>query len=704
MLDDRVILKEDRAFTVSDLSGHIPIGNTEGLGLYSCDTRFLSGYELRLNGRLPILLSNSVGRAYVATFQLVNDTLEGDAGEIPRQSISIRRTRFMHRGLHERIGFVNCNREPVDVVLELRFAADFRDIFDVRGYYHPSTRGVARRGQATETGIRFAYSGADGVDRVTEVVVNPEPVEVTPSRVVLRLHLEPHTPSVVLVDVISRFGLDEAVEEVFEFEASLESLERTFAGWNDSCTTFRSDNEVLDRGVLWRSQEDLRVLCDDPPTGLYPTAGVPWYAVPFGRDGLVTALQTLALNPDLARGTLRYLAAHQGRRDVPSREEEPGKILHEIRFGELSRLHVIPHTPYYGTVDATPLFVVLLVELMAWSGDVDLLSELLPNVIAALEWIDHRGDSDGDGFVEYQNHGRGGVRNQGWKDSADSLLDDSGRPAPLPARLVEVQAYCHHAKAGLARVLRARGRRSEADALERQAQELRRRFDTAFWMPDLQFYAQAIDGEGRQVPWITSNPGHGLLGGIYSRERAAAVVGRLMAGDMFSGWGVRTLSESAPQYNPMSYHNGSVWPHDNSLIAAGMARSGHGEAAEAVARSVLEAGMRFPDDRLPELFCGFHRDSRFGSGPGEYLVSCSPQAWGAGAAFHLLQVLAGVEPDVLEGVIRIRPLDTSLYRRLTIEGMRVGDGFLDLTVTCGEGPPRVSVGRRPHGLRIEAPT
>ena len=699
-----MILKEDRAFVVSDLGGDIAIGNAGGLGLYCCDTRFLSGYELRLNGRLPILLSNSLGRAYVATFQLVNDTLELGDVTIPRQSISLRRTRFMHHGLHERIGLVNCNLEPVEVLIEMRFQADFKDIFEVRGYHSPPERGRRRTGERTETGIRFVYHGADSVDRVTEVVVHPAPAEITPSRLVVPVRLEPQEPRVIMIDILPRFGLDEPDQPDFDFDSSLAALEGTYRDWNSSCTSVRTDNEVLDSGLLWRSQEDLRVLCDDPGTGLFPTAGVPWYAVPFGRDGLICSLQTLALNPELARGTLRYLARHQGTRIDPAREEQPGKILHEIRFGELSNLRAIPHTPYYGTVDATPLFVVLLVELLNWTGDVDLLAELLPNVLAAVEWMDRYGDLDGDGLVEYVQHGKLGVRNQGWKDSADSLLDASGRVAPLPARLVEVQAYCYHAKSGLARILRARGRSAEAEPLEAQADALRRRFQAAFWMPAHRFYAQAVDGLGRQVPWVTSNPGHGLLGGIYPPEGAAAVVSRLLESDMFSGWGIRTLSESAPQYNPMSYHNGSVWPHDNSVIAAGMSRAGFDAEAELVTRSVLSAGMRFGDDRLPELFCGFTRDSRFGSGPGEYLVSCSPQAWGAGAAFHLLQVLAGVQPDLFGGVLRIRPLDTPLYRKLTIEGMRIGDGFLDLTVECGGGPPRVRVGRHPAGLRLELPS
>jgi glycogen debranching enzyme len=320
----------------------------------------------------------------------------------------------------------------------------------------------------------------------------------------------------------------------------------------------------------------------------------------------------------------------------------------------------------------------------------------------ALLWIDEYGDLDGDGLVEYKQHGRIGVRNQGWKDSWDSLIEEQGEPAPLPAALVEVQGYVHHAKSGLARIFRRRGQIDKAEKLEAGAERLRARFESAYWMPEERYYAQALDRDKRQVASISSNPGHCLWSGIVDRERARHVVARLLAPDMFSGWGVRTLSSRAVSFNPMSYHNGSIWPHDNSIVAAGLRRYGYRDEAERIARAVLEAGMRFSDHRVPELFCGFTRDRRFGAGPGEYLVSCSPQAWGAGSLFHFLQVLAGVEVDMFENRLRIDPLDTTLYRRLRVEGMRVGDGEVDFTVECGEGV-RVSVDRKPSGLRVELP-
>jgi len=703
VLADRVILKHNDVFIVSDMCGDVTAGNDAGLGLYRSDSRFLSTYELRLNGRRPILLSQGVDRAYVATFQLVNPTLQSTHGgaDIAKQSISVRRTRFLHDGVHERIGLQNCNRQPVEVDLELRFDADFLDIFEVRGYRPERPMATPEPPVTTETGLLFGYRGMDGVRRSTEIVFSPVPT-LLHDRALLTIKLGPQDKFVLLVDLLPIMG-DGYLENDFHFDAALNALERQYKAWNLSCTRVTTDNELLDGGLIWRNLEDLRVLCDDRPTGLFPTAGAPWYAVPFGRDALITSIQTLALNPQLAVGSLRYLARYQGTKVDRYREEEPGKILHEIRFGELANLGQIPHTPYYGTVDATPLFLVLLVELLDWTADVDLFSELSPNVMAALEWIDRYGDLDGDGLVEYAQHSRTGVRNQGWKDSYNSLTESYGDPAPLPAALVEVQGYVYRAKKGLARIFRKLGRLVEADRLQAEAEELRLRFEDSYWMPACAFYAQALDGDKRLVESITSNPGHCLWSGIVDPDRARQVVARLMSVDVFSGWGVRTLSTQAASYNPMSYHNGSVWPHDNSIIAAGMRRYGYRAQAQHVAEGVIDACMRFSDHRIPELFCGFSRDTRFHAGPGEYLVSCSPQAWGAGALFHLLQVLTGVEVDMFERRLRIDPVDTRLYRRLRVEGMRVGDGEVDFTIECGDGA-RVQVDRRPSGLTLELPS
>ena len=701
-----MILKENRVFAVSDAAGDIPLGNELGLGLYHLDTRFLSGFELRLNGSEPILLSSSVDRAYVATFQLVNPTLSrAGGGSTGKQTLSLRRTRFILDGLLERVGLQNCNQDPVELSLDLAFDADFKDIFEVRGYQGSEALGTVRKGIRTEYGFRFRYEGKDSVRRETEIIFNSSqlaPVVTGEGRISFPVKLQAQERFQLLIDILPLVGNDTPPPD-FDFENALCVLEDSYTEWNKTCTSFRSNNEILDSGILWRSREDLRVLCDDLPTGPYPTAGIPWYAVPFGRDGIITSIQTLALNPDLAYGTLGYLAAHQGTVVDPSREEEPGKIFHEIRFGELANLHLIPHTPYYGSVDATPLFLCLLVEVLDWTGDVDLLTRLTPNMLAALKWCDEYGDLDGDGFIEYQQHSQLGVRNQGWKDSADSLTHADGSIAELPAALCEVQGYVYQAKAGLARIFAALGRAELAERLGKEASELKRRFNEAFWVPAESFYAQGLDGGKRQVTPVSSNPGHCLWSGIIDRQNAAAVAHRLLAPDMFSGWGIRTLSSTAVNYNPMSYHNGSIWPHDNSIVAAGLRRYGFSREAEMVARSILEAGMRFADSRLPELFCGFTRDLRFNSRPGEYLVSCNPQAWGSGAAFHMLTTLLGIDVDLFGRRMRIAPLETSLFRRLHVCGLRVGEQTIDFTVDQRHGAPTVSCDRPPVGITMELP-
>jgi glycogen debranching enzyme len=481
---------------------------------------------------------------------------------------------------------------------------------------------------------------------------------------------------------------------------ALGALQASYRHWQESTTTIKTDNAFLDRGLLRRSQMDLRILVEEFETGLLPMAGLPWYSVPFGRDSLITSVQMLMVNPEIARGTLRYLAQHRGRKVDQEREEEPGKILHELRYGELANLKLIPHTPYFGTVDATPLFLVCLVEVMDWLNDTDLFVELLPATLAALNWIDEFGDLDQDGFVEYAERARGGVRNQGWKDSSDSLLYPDGRPVELPAALVEVQGYVYQAKVGISRILERMGQRPLAERLAREAGELRRKFELKFWLDDEQFYAQALDRVKTPIPSVTSNPAHCLWAGIVDPERAEILRDRLLGPDMFSGWGIRTLSSRSPHYNPMSYHNGTVWPHDNSIAVAGLRRYRHTDAASQVIDGVMEAGFRMPHYRLPELFCGFRRDQRFNNGPAEYLVSCNPQAWGAGAAFHLLQTALGIVPDSTAGRVYINPVPFGQLRNVEVRGMRVGGGRLSFNVSYNGGRPHVEVVEKPDDLAV----
>jgi len=339
----------------------------------------------------------------------------------------------------------------------------------------------------------------------------------------------------------------------------------------------------------------------------------------------------------------------------------------------------VPHTPYFGTVDATPLFIMLFCETMEWCGSEQLYEDVLPAAMRALAWIDSYGDLDGDGYIEYLSHRAGGVVNQGWKDSSDSVQHLDGSSAPQPIALVEVQGYVYGAKMGLARLLRRHGD-SRAEALEAEAQRLKERFNRDFWMDDESYFALALDRDKRQVPSVTSNAGHCLWSGICQPEQAAAVARKVLAPDMFSGWGVRTLSNRSPNYNPMSYHNGSVWPHDTAIIALGLRRFGDAEGASRLVTGLIEAGFRFSDARLPELYCGFARDQRFNSSPTAYAVSCSPQAWAAGCVFMLLQAILDVRPNLDEGVICVAPRLPDIFRRIRIENIRIGQEAVELLV------------------------
>jgi glycogen debranching enzyme len=685
---------------VSDAMGDIPAGNSSGLGLYFSDTRFLSAYEFRLNRLQPILLSASVDESYVATFQMVNPVLLLDEGKrrIPQQSISIRRSRFIYGGLHERIGLQNCGSEPVDIECSLRLSADFRDMFDVRGY-KLQMLGRMRPIQADGTGITFTYEGQDGQLRRTEVVVNRPATTSHDGTLIWHFHLPSKETISLVIDIIPLVGEDEPMLS-YLYDDALQALQASYRRWHEQTTRIKTDNAFLDRGLLRRSQMDLRILLEEFDSGLFPMAGIPWFSAPFGRDALITSIQTLMLNPEIARGTLRYLAQRQGRAVDRPREEEPGKILHELRYGELANLKMIPHTPYYGSVDSTPLFLVCAVEMMDWLNDQDLFVELLPALLNALAWVDRFGDQDQDGFVEYAERASGGVRNQGWKDSSDSLLYPDGRPVELPAALVEVQGYIYQAKVGLSRILDRLGQSAIAERLGREAADLRRRFEHKFWLDDEQFYAQALDRQKVPIRSITSNPAHCLWAGIIDPERAQILRDRLLAPDMFSGWGIRTLSADSPHYNPMSYHNGTVWPHDNSIAVAGLRRYRHAEAAGQVIEGIMEAGVRMPNQRLPELFCGFRRDTRYNNGPAEYLVSCNPQAWGAGAAFHLMQSALGIVPDTTAGRVYLNPIPFGQAQNVEVRGMRIGNGKLSFKVAYNGGRPHVDVMEKPDELAV----
>jgi glycogen debranching enzyme len=671
-------VKEGETFLYSDIEGNLDDRVELGLGLYHLDTRFLSHYRLRIAGRDPILLSSSAERVYVSHVDLTNpDLYEEDRPPIGQHTLNIRRIRAIRGRLYERIRIKNYNPHPVDVDIDLTFGADFADVFEVRGLAR-ETDGTYDPPTTSDRSIEFGYVGEDGIRRQTRIEFG-----VRPTRVEVRGDLA-HAWFTVRLPAHETATIPLVVEPVVEgrypppgdFDEVVHSLRHSYEDWERECAQIRTDNEVFDQ-LLGRGLRDLRALYTEMDGAGIIAAGIPWYVAVFGRDTLITSHQMLMLSSRPARDSLQVLAGLQGSSMDDWRDEEPGKILHEIRKGELARAGRIPHTPYFGSVDATPWFLILLAQYFRWTNDLGFVKELLPAAEAALEWIDRFGDLDGDGFVEYHSRSPRGLRNQGWKDAHDSVIHADGRPAEPPIALAEVQAYVYMAKVRMADVYGALGDFERAVRLKDQATVLRRRFHEAFWMEEEGFFAGALDADKEPVRTIVSNPGHGLYCGIVEPRRAEDVARRLFEPDMFSGWGIRTMSKEAAGYNPMSYHNGTVWPHDNALIAAGLKRYGFLDATNRIATAMFEAAQYTDYMRLPELFCGFTR--RAPSPPVQYPVACSPQAWAAGTPFLLLQGMLGISAAAHENVLTVnRPHLPPWLNEVEVRNLRVGDSTLSL--------------------------
>jgi len=671
-------VKEGDAFLYSDLEGNLEQEADYGLGLYSKDTRFLSRFRLTINGRAPVLLSSSSERGYMSHVDLTNPDLYDDQVlAVPQQTLNIRRIRAISGRLFERVRMKNYNPFPVTIEVEFAFGADFADIFEVRGMTRDGSRPPAAP-KVEDGRIDFVYEGRDGVRRITRIEfgaradrIDVDDLEATAT---FRVHLGPYQTKLIglSVDPIIEDGRPSSVD----FDHAVHELRRSYEEWERESTQVVTDNELFNE-LLDRSLRDLRALYTQSDDGAVLAAGIPWYVTVFGRDSLIASHQLLMVNTRPARDALELLAAKQGTIEDDWRDEEPGKILHEIRQGELARAGVIPHSPYFGSVDATPWFVLLYAQHFRWTGDLAFAEKLLPAAQAALAWIDDYGDLDGDGFVEYLSRSPRGIKNQGWKDSYDSVVHADGRLAEPPIALGEVQAYVYLAKQRMADVYRALGRDDDARRLEDEAAALRARFNESFWMGDEKYFAQALDADKRQVRTITSNPGHALYCGIVDDEKAVPLAKRLLSPDMFSGWGIRTMSKAAAAYNPMSYHNGSVWPHDNALIAAGLKRYGMARSTNRVATALFDAAVNADYMRLPELFCGFTR--RTPNRPVSYPVACSPQAWAAGSPFLMLQAMLGISARAHQNLLTVNlPHLPTWLNTVEVRNLAVGDSRISV--------------------------
>ncbi len=698
--DDRTrVLKHGDTFAVFDHLGHIRPGGLGEEGLYHESTRFLSCLLLELDGRRPFFHGSTVrDENDQLSVALTNpDEVRDGRIVVPLGTLHLAVRTFLWRGAcHWQLRAKNHGSATVTAALRLRFRSDFADIYEVRGM----KRAARGRDLPPEIGpdrVVLGYVGLDGERRRTLLRFTPVPDRLTADEARIALALRPGEEASVELAVACWRG-DLAPEPSAAFGGARSAAGAALEKYKTGACRVGSSDGRFDAWVR-RAESDLHMLTTDLPTGPYPYAGVPWFNTPFGRDGIITALECLWLRPQLARGVLAYLASTQATEVIPEQDAEPGKILHETRCGEMAVLKEMPFGRYYGSVDATPLFVLLAGAYFERTADRAFAEAIWPNVEAALGWIDEFGDRDGDGFVEYERRAADGLLHQGWKDSDDALAHADGSPARGPIALCEVQGYVYAARRAGAVLAAALGHTVTAAVLNRQAEELRVRFEAAFWCDDLGTYALALDGDKRPCRVRSSNAGHCLFAGIVTPDRAARVARGLMAPESFSGWGVRTLATTEQGYNPMAYHNGCVWPHDNALIALGFARYGMSALAVQVLTGLFEAGTYFDLKRMPELFCGFDRDA--GEGPTPYPVACAPQAWAAGSVFLLLQACLGLTVSGLDRQVWFaRPTLPPFLSEVHIDNLTVGGAALDLLLVRHGDEVGVNVLRRRGDVEV----
>ncbi len=699
-LTDRVLrnLKHGDAFAVMDAHGDIGTVGETAEGLFYRDTRFLSLLELRVEGKRPLLLSSAVHEDKAAlSVELTNPDLRIGDVRLPRDTIFIHRTKLLWRAVcYERINVRNFGPVPLRLRIDLLFGADYQDMFEVRG-----TQRLRRGTSAAEVigpdRVEFRYVGLDQIERRTIIEASPIPVAIDRHRLTMEVELgcDEHRSLFLTISC-----LDEAVKSLppANFLAAYRDTRRARRAATAQIATVTTSSQAFDEMVC-RAKSDVYTLITWSEHGPYPYAGIPWFNTVFGRDGIITAMLMLWIDPAIARGVLRTLAATQAQLIDPDADAQPGKILHEMRHGEMARLREVPFGRYYGTIDATPLFVMLAGQYLERTGDITTIREIWPNLCSALRWLDDYGDRDGDGFIEYARARQSGLANQGWKDSHDAVFHADGSDAPGAIALCEVQAYAYAAKQHASTMARRLGHADMAARLADEAERLRGNFESAFWSEELGTYALALDGDKRACLVSASNAGHALFAGIAAPDRAKRVAANLLAPAACSGWGIRTLAMGQPRYNPMSYHNGSVWPHDNALIALGLSRYGLKAEASRVFSAIFDAGRHQDMSRLPELFCGFTR--RPHRAPTPYPVACAPQAWSAAAVFGLLGACLGLELKHEQDEIRFHePVMPDFLDEVVIRNLRLGTSRADVRLHRYGSDVTANVLSRDGGAKI----
>jgi glycogen debranching enzyme len=695
LADDRTrVLKYGETFAVFNRYGDIESLGPKQFGLFHMETRHLSRLAFYLGGRKPLLLSSAIreDNSLLSVDATNLDTQSPNNEYVQQGSIHVFRSASLSKGsCHMQFRFLNYGTAAHEISLAFLFDADFADIFEVRGTQRKK-HGKRRDNRVEQQSLVMAYEGLDRVMRETRISFSTAPEWVKNKEACFEYRLQPR----------EEWSLNLTVS----CERTEAEPETTVVRPNGSSTTpiFRTRLVTSNRRCnrwLARCQADLAMLMEGNPEGDYPYAGVPWFSTVFGRDGIITALECLWMAPKVARGVLSYLAETQATEEDPARDAEPGKIIHEIRHGEMAATREVPFGKYYGSVDSTPLFLILAGAYFERTDDLAFIEGIWPNIEAALRWIDQYADLDGDGFYEYYKRSGNGLVQQGWKDSRDSIFHRDGELAEPPIALCEMQGYVYAAKQAVAALCDHLGNAELCLRLTREARELQSHFDRAFWNEELRTFAVALDGEKRQCQVRTSNAGHALFSKIASGSKATILGDTLLDGPSFSGWGIRTVAAHEARYNPMSYHNGSVWPHDNALIGAGLGNYGQQASAARLLTGMFEAALHLDLNRLPELFCGFHRRTD-GTGPTLYPVACAPQAWAAGSPYLLLSACLGLEIRAPGRLVRLENPDLpSFLDEVRIEGLGVKNATLDLLIARRERGIAVDVLRKEGAVEVQ---
>jgi glycogen debranching enzyme len=693
-------LKYGDSFAILNKYGDILPFKKSVQGIFYEGTRFLSDFQMRIQGQKPLYLSSDTkeGNEMISVDLTNHDIVEDGVLRLSKGSIHIMRKKILWEGVYyEQMRIYNYSLEKNNFKLELFFDADYDDIFEVRGTSR-TKKGTLLPAEAKNNRLTLGYVGLDEKQRNTRIFMCPDPTILEQNSASYDVKLNPNQSFLISLSITFMIT-GEKEKEILGFPLAIKKYKRRIDYINKTSCDVSTSNTQFNHWIH-RSKADMITMITDTPFGPYPYAGIPWYNTPFGRDGIITALECLWISPEVAKGALEYLAATQAKEVDSFRDAEPGKILHESRKGEMAELDEIPFKQYYGSIDSTPLFIVLAGAYYKRTGDRETIEKLWPNIELALDWIDKYGDTDGDMFIEYSRKERSGLFNQGWKDSYDAVSYADGKIVNPPIALCEVQGYVYDAWVKASLLAKTLGYPEKAKTLTERAETLKQRFSEKFWSEEKSTFYLALDGEKNPCDVLSSNAGHCLFSGIATHEQAMKVSLNLFSSKMFTGWGIRTLASGEMRFNPMSYHNGSIWPHDNAMIAYGLSKYGLKVEVNKIAKSLFDASLFIEGQRLPELFCGFKR--REGEPPTDYPVACSPQTWSVASCFMIIQSFLGIELDAYENVIRFhKPVLPEFIDTLEIRNLKFKKNHIDIRFIKTYDSVSISILNKEASVRME---